>query len=166
MRLYPHLGESKTIDDMEKARAALEETYKAAGYGTVFVDIPEQNVDDAIVRLRVTEGRLDRVRITGARYFANGQIRRRPPLCNATPCSNLPKLQQELGDINRRSRDRTVTPVLRAGRTPGTVDVELKVQDSLPAHGTVEVNDRYTADTSKTRVSVNLSYDESVPTIP
>ena len=48
--------------------------------------------------------------------------------------------------------------MLRAGRYPGTVDVDLKVADELPFHGNVEVNDRYTADTSTLRSSVNLSY--------
>jgi hemolysin activation/secretion protein len=52
-----------------------------------------------------------------------------------------------------------VTPVLRAGAVPGTVDVDLGVQERLPVHASVEVNDRYTADTSRTRVNVNFSYD-------
>ena len=33
------------------------------------------------------------------------------------------------------------------------------MQDELPLHGSVEVNDRYTADTSRRAPSVNLSYD-------
>jgi hemolysin activation/secretion protein len=49
--------------------------------------------------------------------------------------------------------------VLRAGRYPGTVDMELKVEDGLPFHGSFEVNNRYTADTTELRTSLNLSYD-------
>jgi hemolysin activation/secretion protein len=49
--------------------------------------------------------------------------------------------------------------VLRAGRTPGTVDVELKVADALPLHGSVDVNDMYTADTSRLRMSAGMSFD-------
>jgi hemolysin activation/secretion protein len=52
-----------------------------------------------------------------------------------------------------------VVPVLRAGQTPGTVDVDLKVKDSPPVHASVDVNNRYTANTSPTRVGVNFSYD-------
>src|SRR5262245_36074910 len=43
--LYSHLGPQKVIGDVETARKALEEAYRAAGYSTVFVDIPEQTVD-------------------------------------------------------------------------------------------------------------------------
>lgn len=155
--LYPSLGEHRSIRHVEQARDALIELYRARGYGAVTVDIPEQDVIDGIVRLQVTEGRLDRLRITGARYFANRQIRRAMSV-ERGEVLNIPALQADLAAVNRRTADRAVTPVLRAGRTPGTVDLELKVQDELPVHGSLDVNDRYTADTSRTRAAVNLSY--------
>ena len=157
--IYPRLGKGKTIDSVEEVRQALETLYRDSGYGAVFVDIPEQDVEGGIVRLRVTEGRLDRVRVSGARYFANSQIRAAIPALTPGTVLNLPELQSELALVNRLARDRSIAPVLRAGRTPGTVDVELKVKDELPLHASVEVNDRYTSDTSKTRASINLSYD-------
>ncbi|MBB6091233.1 hemolysin activation/secretion protein [Povalibacter uvarum] len=158
--ITPFLGPKKSLADVEAARTALETAYKDAGYATVFVDIPEQDVSaDGVVRLQVTEGRLDRIRITGARYYSNGQLRAVLPALEAGDVPHLPRVQRELEVANRQSRDRVITPVLRAGRTPGTVDVELKVEDSLPVHAAAEVNNRYTADTSQTRASVNLSYD-------
>jgi hemolysin activation/secretion protein len=72
--LYPLLGDHKTLADVEIARAALEKTYHDRGFGTVFVDIPEQEVSEKIVRLKVTEGRLHEVRISGARYFSERKI--------------------------------------------------------------------------------------------
>lgn len=157
--IYPYLGDGKSIADVEVVRQALEKLYKDKGYGTVYVDIPEQTVEAGIVRLKVTEGRLDRVRITGARYFANGEIRTRLTALQPGAVISLPELQTQLGQVNQQSRDRLITPVLKAGRSPGTVDMELKVQDSLPVHASVEVNDRYSANTTHTRASVNLSYD-------
>jgi hemolysin activation/secretion protein len=158
-QLYPLLGAGKTIADVEGARKALEGLYRDKGFGTVFVDIPEQDVDEGIVRLKVTEGRLDRVRVTGARYYANGRLRAELEALNPGQVTSLPALQSQLASVNQESRDRQVTPVLRAGRVPGTVDVELKVKDSLPLHASVEVNDRYTANTTRTRLSVSASYD-------
>lgn len=158
-KLYPLLGEGKTIDDVEVARKTLEALYRDLGFGTVFVDIPEQDVDQGVVRLQVTQGRLDRVRITGARYFSNRRIRESLPVLEKDSVVELPKLQAQLSQVNQQARDRQVTPVLRAGRIPGTVDIDLKVKDSLPLHGGVELNDRYSANTSETRASVNVSYD-------
>ena len=158
--LYPFLGADRAIADIEKARLALETRYKDAGYGTVYVDIPEQEVKSGVVRLRVTEGRLDRVRVTGARYYSNRAICAEIPALSEGKVLNLNDVQKELTAVNRQApRDRTVVPILKAGRTPGTVDAELKVKDSLPVHGGVEFNNRYTADTSHNRLSANLSFD-------
>src|SRR3974390_1653095 len=73
--VYPFLGAGKLFETVEAARAALEKYYHDRGYGTVFVDIPEQDVADGVVRLRVTEGRLAHVRLTGARYMSGRIIR-------------------------------------------------------------------------------------------
>lgn len=156
--VYPFLGPRKSIEDVQAARAALEGAYRNAGYSTVFVDVPEQDVNEGIVRLKVTEGRLDRVHVTGARYFSNGQIRSEMPSLQHGVVLRFPEVQQDLARVNQISADRSVTPVLRAGRTPGSVDLELKVADDLPLHGALSVDDRYTADTSRTRAGVSLTY--------
>ena len=157
--LYPQLGEHKSIADVEAVRQTLEKLYRDRGYGTIYVDIPEQTIDGGIVRLRVTEGRLDRVRISGARYFANGAIRDMLPALQSGTVVPLAVLQEQLTRVNQQSADRQVTPVLRAGKESGLVDVELRVKDTLPLHASVEVNDRYTANTSRTRLNVNAGYD-------
>jgi hemolysin activation/secretion protein len=157
--LYSHLGPGKTIADVEQARQALETAYRSAGYSTVFVDIPEQTVDAGVVRLNVTEGKLARLRVSGARYFSNRQILAHLPSLQEGEVPHLSETQRELAALNRVTADRSITPILRAGRDAGTVDVELRVTDDLPFHGSVEVNDRHTADTSKLRTNVNLSYD-------
>lgn len=157
--LYPLLGDDKTIDDVEQARKTLEAVYRDGGYGAVFVDIPEQDVTEGIVRLKVTEGRLDRVRVTGARYFSNGKLLAELPALRHGASVQLADVQTQLMQANQKTRDRQVTPVLRAGRVPGAVDMELKVKDDVPFHGSVDVNDRYTANTTRTRASFGISYD-------
>lgn len=157
--IYPYLGRSRTIKDVEAARTALEQAYHDAGFATVFVDIPEQQVEAGLVRLQVTEGKVDRVRVQGTRYFSNRWIRSLVPELDAGNVPRLPALQGELAALNARTPDLSVTPVLKAGRTPGTVDVNLRVADTLPVHGSLELNDRYTANTSKPRLSASLGYN-------
>ncbi len=156
--VYPHLGPKLSIADVEAARQSLEKAYRDAGFGSVFVDIPEQQVDGGIVRLRVTEGHLDRIHITGARYFSNGQIRAALPALVPGKVLNVPELQAQLTDLNRVTPDRVVTPVLKAGRTPGTVDVDLQVNDTLPVHASLDLNNRYTAGTPQLRLTGQVSY--------
>jgi hemolysin activation/secretion protein len=156
--VYPHLGENKRIEDVEAARTALEKAYHDSGYLTVFVDIPEQQVQAGVVRLRVTEGRVERLRVTGSRYFSLGRIREKTPDLAEGSVPYFPEVQKQLAAVNRGG-DRRVTPVLRPGRTPGKVEVDLKVDDKLPLHGNVELNDRYSANTTRTRLNANLRYD-------
>lgn len=157
--LYPFLGEQKTLQDVEAARKALETLYHNRGYGTVYVDIPEQTVDGGIIRLAVTEARLEHVHVSGARYFSNRQIRAALPEATPGTTPSLPVLQQQVNDLNQQTSDRQVVPVLKAGSVPGTVDLSLKVDDHLPLHATLDVNDQYTADTTPLRAALGLSYN-------
>lgn len=156
------LGPDRTLHDIESARVALEAEYHASGFGTVFVDIPEQSIgDDGVVRLKVTESRLQRTTITGTRYFSNRQIRAAIPAATENTVPNLPQLQSEINAVNTITTDRAVVPVLKAGAQPGTVDLGLKVEDELPFHGVIEVNNQYTADTKPLRSSLGVSYDNA-----
>ncbi len=157
--VYPHLGEKRTLKDVESARVALEQAYREAGFGTVFVDIPEQDVDQGIVRLKVTEGKLNRVKVENARYFSARGIREALPAAEKQTVPALPELQKQIAAFNAETPDRTIVPVLAAGSMPGTVDLTLKVDDHLPLHGSLETNDQYTENTSKLRVLGSVSYD-------
>jgi hemolysin activation/secretion protein len=156
--LYPLLGEGKDLSDVQAARAALEKLYHDHGFGTVFVDIPPQAVADGIVRLRVTEGTIHERKIDGARYFSERDIVSALPATEVGTVPNLTALQQQLNALNNQSADRSVVPILKAGPVPGTMDMELKVNDKLPLHGSVELNDDYTVDTKPLRATVALSY--------
>jgi len=157
--VYPFLGPGRTVGDVEKARAALEKRYQDEGYGTVAVNIPEQDVVQGLVRLEVIEGKVDRLIVSGATYFSPDRIRAGAPSLAQGSVPLLPQVQKELVQLNAGSSDRRITPVLRPGRYPGTLEAELKVDDELPVHGSLEVNNRYTRDTTRTRATATLSYD-------
>jgi hemolysin activation/secretion protein len=156
--VYPHMGEKKTIDDVEKARDALEKTYHQAGYLTVLVDIPEQEVNNKIVKLNVTEGKVSKLRIKDSHYFSLGRIKELAPSVKEGEVPYFPAVQQDVARLNRIS-DRRVTPVLKAGKAFGTVDVELKVEDKLPLHASLELNNRYSQGTTRTRLGGSIRYD-------
>lgn len=157
--VYPFLGLKKSIDTVELARTALEQLYHDNGYQTIAVDIPEQNVQNGIVNLQITEGKVSRLRVTESRYFSLGNIKAKVPELAEGHVPNLPKMQEQLAELSKESQDRTIVPILRAGQTPGTLDVDLKVKDELPLHGKVEVNGRNSSNTSRLRSLVSLHYD-------
>lgn len=158
--LYPLLGVDKSLKDVEAARTALETLYHDRGYGTVFVDIPPQTVSDGIVRLRVTEGRVEREQISGAHYFPERDVIAALPAAKPGTVLQLSKLQEELAAVNLQTPDRSVVPVLKAGSAPGTVDLALKVNDNLPLHGSLEFNNQASLDTDSLRAVASLSYSD------
>lgn len=158
--LYPLLGPNKTLPDVEAARTALEAFYHERGYGTVFVDIPPQKVENGIVRLRVTEGRVEKERISGARYFPERDVIAALPAGTPGTVLQLSKLQQELQAVNSATPDRSVVPVLKAGSAPGTVDLLLQVHDTLPLHGSLELNNQASLDTRSLRAIGSVTYGD------
>jgi hemolysin activation/secretion protein len=157
--VYPFLGLDKSVDDVEKARASLEEAYRKKGFPTVVVSIPEQDVKADQVRLDVLEGSVETLRITGSRYYQLGKIRESVPALAEGQVPNMPEVQKQVTALAQQSADRNVTPVLRAGSTPGKMEVELKVKDELPLHGSVEMNSRSSANTSYSRLIGSVRYD-------
>lgn len=156
--VMPFMGPQREFADVEQARAALEKRYQGAGYLTVFVDIPEQRVDAGVVRLLVTEGRVARLAVTGSRYYDQGRIRAVATEVAEGKVPNFNELQQELAVLDRGDA-RHVQPVLKPGAAPGTVDVELKVDDKLPAGATVELNNNHAAGIDSLHLVANLHYD-------
>lgn len=156
--VYPFLGENRTVADVESARAALESAYRAAGYGTVLVDTPEQRVTEGVVTLQVVQAPVARLRVVGSRYYSQGRILEKVPALAEGQVPNFKAATEQLATVNR-SADRRVTPLLRPGKVPGTTEVDLRVEDKAPLHGSVELNDRYSPNTTHTRLLASLHYD-------
>jgi hemolysin activation/secretion protein len=157
--VYPYLGPDKTVEDVEKARAALEEAYRKKGYPTVVVSIPEQDVDAEQVRLSVLEGSIESLRVTGSQYHELAPILAGVPALAEGKVPDMPKVQEQVATLAQQSPDRNVTPIFRAGSTPGKMEVELRVKDELPLHGSVEMNSRQSQDTTYTRLIGSVHYD-------
>ncbi len=157
--VYPFTGPGKSIDAVEEARKALEKAYHDGGYTTVLVDIPEQDVEEGLVVLQVTEGRVGRLNVTGSRYYSLGKIKEQVPALAEGQVPHMPTVQKQLENLAEESQDRNVTPVMRAGQTPGKLDVELQVKDQLPLHGGVELNSRNSSNTTLTRLIGSIRYD-------
>ena len=155
--VYPFLGPGRTPADVEAARAALEKAYHDKGLQTVSVIVPEQDPRRGVIRLEVVEGKVGRLRITGSRYFLPGRIRREAPSMAEGEVPDMKRVEKEIIALNRMS-DRRVTPQLKPGVVPGTVDIDLEVEDKLPLHGSFELNNRNSANTSGLRLSGALSY--------
>jgi hemolysin activation/secretion protein len=151
-------GAGKTAADVEKARDMLEKLYHDSGYPAVMVNIPEQTLQDGVVRLQVIESRIGRVKVTGNRYFTMEKVMQDLPSFTPGSILYLPQVQKEISRLNK-SQDIKVEPVMTPGKELGSIDVELKVEDQLPFHGYLELNNRASYDTSALRLNGMVRYD-------
>jgi len=158
--VYPYLGPDKTLDDIEGARAALEKAYAAAGYQTVYVTIPKQTVHDGIVRLKASEAKIGVIAIKGNKWVPDREVSTALPSLQAGTVPNVKDLNGDLTALNARSADLQVTPQLKQGAAPSTIDVDLDVADKLALHGGVEINNKYSRNTHQYRLQANASYDD------
>ncbi|MBB1593426.1 ShlB/FhaC/HecB family hemolysin secretion/activation protein [Achromobacter sp. UMC46] len=156
--VYPYLGPDRTLADIESAREALQTIYQERGYQSVYVDLPEQQVADGIVFLQVSETKVGRVRVVGAQHYSPLAIRDEVPALQEGQVPNFNRAQAELTSLNKGA-SRQVVPLVKEGRMPGTMDVDLKVEDKSPWHASMGLNNDYSADTSRLRSTASLGYD-------
>ena len=152
-------GKGRTAQDVEEARSRVEAHYHDKGYPTVLVNIPEQSVEDGVIRLKVIESKIREVKVKGNTYFTGQMIKKNMPSLELGKVMYVPDVQRDLAKVNSISKDLEVTPMIVPGENLDTVDVTLKVKDKLPLHGSVSLSNRGTHDTTDLRVNVNLSYD-------
>jgi hemolysin activation/secretion protein len=158
--LKPYVKEKATIADVQAARDALAKAYDADGFLTVDVQLPQQTIGDGQVRIDVVENRLGEVSIKndGVKWFSDDLVRRDTPHLVPGAMLRREDLASDL-DAANRNPDRTVRqPVPSAGKTPGTTDLALEVEDRIPLHGSLNFNNQYAAGSPTTRMITNLAY--------
>lgn len=155
--LEPLKGPNRRMKDVEQVRADVERLYHQAGYPTVLVNIPEQTIENGVVRLQVVEGHLYSIIVTGNEHYSWSNIRTKLPSLTPGTLIYEPTFVKELAAVNGNP-DLNVTPLLKPGDVPGTVDLELKVKDRLPVHGKLEADNRGPITTPRNRVVAEIQH--------
>ncbi|MBX3325457.1 MAG: ShlB/FhaC/HecB family hemolysin secretion/activation protein [Nitrospira sp.] len=150
-------GPNRRMRDVEQVRTELEKLYHEAGYPTVLVNIPEQTIEDGLVRLQVVEGHLYSITVTGNEHYSWSNIRTKLPSLTPGALVYEPTFVKELAAVNGNP-DLNVTPLLKAGSVLGTVDLELKVKDRLPVHGKLEADNRGPITTPRNRLIAEIQH--------
>lgn len=156
--VYPFLGPQRSLSDIEGARDALQQSYQNKGYQSVFVELPEQQVEGGVVYLQVSETRIGRVRIVGAKHYSLAAVRDEVPGLEEGKVADFAAVQSQLATANRNP-GRQVVPVVREGQRPGTMDVDLQVEDKNPWLVSLGLTNDYSADTEKLRSVATLGHN-------
>ncbi len=155
--MYPFLGPGRTFKDVWDAAAALTKAYQDKGFKAAQVVIPDQDGRGGVVTLQAYEGKVGTLRITGAKYFLPSRVRAQAQSLASGKAINFNNITPEIVRLNGYA-DRRVEPKLTPSLEPGIFDIELAVKDTNPLHGSVELNNRNSPNTTDVRLNASISY--------
>lgn len=121
-------GAGRSLADVNQAAVDLKAAYQSAGYPVVQVFPPEQTVSDGTVVLRVVEGRVARVTVTGLKAYDEANIRASLPALKEGEAPNASEVVADIVLANENPA-KQVAVNFQAGIGPGDVDARVDVTE-------------------------------------
>jgi hemolysin activation/secretion protein len=129
--LAPWTGRRLNTADLLAARDAITALYVDAGYLTSGAVLPDQEVADGVVEIRLIEGRLGAVDVSGVRWFRPRYFESRLRGAAGTPVSAV-GLERELQILQRNPRIARIEARLVPGPERGVSVLEVDVVEASP----------------------------------
>ena len=149
----PQVGPKRVYGDIQKALEALEHAYRAAGFSTVQVYVPEQELTTGVVRLQVTEGVIGKVLISGNKHFDNANIRASLPALKEGRAPNLRHMSEAI-QLSNENPAKQLEVTLGVGEDEGKVDAKVVVAEENPQRVYATIDSTGTAATGRSRVGL------------
>ncbi|TAK66791.1 MAG: ShlB/FhaC/HecB family hemolysin secretion/activation protein [Betaproteobacteria bacterium] len=149
----PLLGLKRVYGDIQKALEALEGAYRRAGYSTVQVYVPEQELTTGVVRLQITEGVIGKVLISGNKIFSNANVRAGLPELKEGRAPNLRRMSENI-QLSNENPAKQIEVTLGVSEEEGKVDAKVVVTEENPQRVFATVDATGTAATGISRVGV------------
>lgn len=127
----PFVGPQSRFETIQQALEALERAYLDAGYGSVRVVVPEQDVEGGVVALQVIEAKLGSVRVEGEQRFSEANIRASLPALREGAVVNINDLASNIRLANESPAKQVAVTFQRgedAPTPPGQAQVQAQVQ--------------------------------------
>ncbi len=129
--VMPFTGDKSSFETIQLALEALEKAYLKAGYGSVKIEVPEQDLQDGVVKLLVVEAKLDRIVVEGAKFHDEANILNSLPALKSGQVVNVNDLQRNLDLANDNfSKHSSVT--FRQSEATAQTDAVVRVADEDP----------------------------------
>lgn len=152
-QLMPYSGENKTFADIQLALEALQKAYSQAGYGAVLVRLPEQAVEQGVVRFVVIESKVGRILVEGSRFHDDANILASVPSLRIGATPRVSAIEANLKVANENPSKKSQV-FLKASDQPAGIDATIKVSDERPWRAGAIFDNTGNAATGETRLGV------------
>lgn len=126
----PYEGRQLSPEDLALLVKQINEEYRKRGYLTSLAFIPPQDLERGAITVKVLEGMIGDMEVTGNKYFKAKVIEKRIAEKPGEPL-NIPALEKELLRINRQEAYRLKATLLPGERT-GETKIRLDVKEQQP----------------------------------
>ncbi len=153
-RFTPLVGKDITLQDIQAAASEVKQMYRTRGYVGAYVSIPPQTLDDGIVDIEVTEGKIGQIKMHGNQHFSTDTLMRQLNLPTGGQLTYEQVENRMLKLDNHRDIDMKATFV--PGQEPGTTDIDVEVADRSPFHTSLDFNNYGTRLAGEERYGLSL----------
>ncbi len=137
----------------------INKLYLKKGFVTARAFVPEQTIENGIIKIELVEGKVGNIEITGNKWTRTKYIEDRLGL-NKGDIFNIQQYEQDLMIFNRYNDNVSLTTTLSPGQEKlGTTDIEVQAHEKLPFHLTVLMDNAGRSTIGKYRGGLMLQDD-------
>jgi hemolysin activation/secretion protein len=145
-----------SLAELFQVRSAITQRYLDAGYITSGAFIPPQKLEAGVVEIRVVEGGLEAIRVTGTRRLNPNYVRSRLAIATNPPLKR-DRLLEALQLLQLNPLIKNLTAELSAGTRPGQSLLEVKVTEANTFSGQITLDNGRSPSVGTFRRQVQLS---------
>jgi hemolysin activation/secretion protein len=153
----PFAGKSRDFGDVQRALEALEGEYRKLGYNVVQVALPEQELNQGVIKLQVIETKLGAVKVEGNTAHDETNIRRSLPGLRPGETPNLGRVSASLKLANENPSKKTALQ-LQSGDKDDEVDAVLKITEERVWKVSAAFDNTGNASTGDTHVTLQAQH--------
>ncbi len=154
--ITPYEGKDLTLEEIRSIADLITAKYRAKGYIIANAIVPKQVIKDNIVTIKVVEGKVEAISVTGNKSYSSSFIEKHLSVIEKDPSLKEETLEKALLILNDYP-SLNVNASLKAGKEPGTTDVIAQATDKFPISGSIFYDNYGTSTTSKDRVGFGLN---------
>lgn len=154
-RVAPFKGKGKNFADVQRALESLQAAYREKGYTAVQVLLPEQELEQGVIHLKVIEGHIAKVTVKANQHHDAANIRNSLPAITEGQPPHSGRITAGLRVANENPSKRT-TVLLKDGAKEKDIDVTLDVVDEKPQKFFVSMDNSGTRQTGNYRFGIGF----------
>jgi hemolysin activation/secretion protein len=150
-------GKARDFGTVQEARETLEKTYRSLGFAMVVVILPEQEIDNGIVRMNVIENRIGKITLEGNRYFDEKNILNTLPALRQGETPNMNSLSRSLKLANDNPTKKTKLQ-LNNSKKAEEIDAAITVKDEKSWRVGISADNSGDRQTGQSRMGILLQH--------